>query len=328
MTPIPRRRVLQALAAAVLAHPFAGATQTTRVRRVGWVSLQNPDVPSPFLAAFREGLNDRGYVEGRNLALEVRNAGGSRDRSDQMVIELVKSRVEVIVAQGAAVWSAHRHAGTTPVVMGFSGDPVEAKFVESLARPGRSMTGMSFLALELVGKRLEVLAQIVAPGSRVAIIADPQHPGEQEELRHSQAAAQRVGLKVGYFPVSERAQLEAALKTIATDGTHAINVFPDIVTLTHRERIAAFGVEHRLPTVSGWGTYAESGFLMSYGPNLRVAYAHLATFVDKILNGARPADLPVELPSTVEFVINARTAKAIGTRLPQGVLARADSIIE
>ena len=324
----PRRRILAAFGAYALLAPLAGIAQTTRIYRVGWISLGKGDVPSPFFDAFRQGLKERGYLEGKNVVVEARLADGSRERADQMVVALVQSKVDIIVTQGGAAWSAYRHAGTTPVVMGYSGDPVEAKFVESLARPGGTRTGMSFLALELVGKRLEVLAQLLPAGSRVAIVADPEHPGEQTELRYSQVAAQELGMKLSYFPVRNPAELDAAFKAISGSPTQAIVVFPDAFTLGQRERIAAFGLKYRLPTVSGWSAYADSGFLMTYGPNLRDSYAHLATYVDKILKGAKPADLPVELPTSVEFVINAKTSKAIGAKLPQAMLLRADRVIE
>jgi putative ABC transport system substrate-binding protein len=280
------------------------------------------------LGAFKQGLRERGYVEGRNVVVEARFADGSGERADRMVDELVQSKVDVIVTQGGAVRSAYRNAGTTPVVMGYSGDPVEAKFVDSLARPGGTRTGVSFLALELVGKRLELLAQVMPAGARISIIAYPEHPGEQSEFRSSQVAAQEFGMKLSYFPVRNAEELGAAFKTIASNGTQAIVVFPDAFTVDHRKAIAAFGLEQRMPTVSAWSTYAESGFLMTYGPNLSKSYAHLASYVDKILKGAKPADLPVELPTTVEFVINAKTAKAIGIKLPQAMLLRADSVID
>jgi putative ABC transport system substrate-binding protein len=324
----PRRLILAALGVCALMVSLDAVAQGSRVYRVGWISLANADTPSPFLDAFKQGLKERGYVEGRNVVIEARLADGSRERADQMVAALVQSKVDVIVTQGGAVRSALRHAGTTPVVMGYSGDPVEARFVDSLARPGGTRTGVSFLALELVGKRLEVLAQILPAGAHIAIIADPEHPGEQTEFRSSQAAALDLGMKLSYFPVRNGQELDVAFKTIAGSGAQAIVVFPDAFTLDHREAIAAFGVKQRLPTVSGWSTYAESGFLMTYGPNLRNSYAHRASFVHTILWGARPADRRVVGPTTVEFVINARTAKAIGIRLPQAMLLRADSVIE
>lgn len=316
------------LGAGALAVPLATLAQAPRVHRVGWVSLARPGGVSPFLVAFRQGMMGRGYVEGRNVVIEVRYADGSRDRADAMVAELVQAKVDVIVAQGAAVYSAYRRAGATPVVMGFSGDPIEAKFVDTLARPGGTRTGMSFLSLELVGKRLEVLAPLLPAGARVAVVADPAHPGEQSEFRASERAAHDLGLKLGYFPSRNVAELEAAFAKIAGDGTQALVVFPDALTLDHRERLAAFGLRQRLPLVSGWSLFADSGFLMTYGPNLRDCYAHLASFVDKILRGAKPGDLPIELPTSVEFVVNAKTARAIGVRLPPPMLVRADRVIE
>lgn len=317
-----------ALGACALGAPFVGIAQTPRVYRIGWISLAKPGLPSPFLEAFRRGLKERGYVEGRNIVVEARLADGSRERADAMVAELVQAKVDVIVAQGAAMWSAYRHAGAIPVVMGFSGDPVEAKFVDSLARPGGPRTGMSFLSLELVGKRLEQLAQVVPAGARVAVVADPEHPGEQSEFRASQRAAQDLGLRLSYSPVRSATELEGALAKIAGDGTQAIVAFPDALTLDNRERLAAFGLKQRMPMVSGWSLYADSGFLMTYGPNLGDCYAHLATYVDRILKGARPGDLPVEFPTSVEFVVNARTAQAIGVRVPQPVIVRANRVIE
>lgn len=323
-----RRQILKAFAAGLVWPPLQGLAQANRPHRVGWISLANSDLPSPFLEAFRQGLRERGYIEGKNLVVDARLADGSTERADQMVKELVQSRADVIATQGSAVWSAHRHAGTTPVVMGYSGDPVAAKLVESLARPGGTRTGVTFMSSELVGKRLEVLAPVLPAGARVAIIANPEHPGEQTELRHSRIAAQTLGLQTAYFPVHTSAQLDAALKAIASDSTQAIVAFPDALTLDQRGKIAAFGIDHRIPAASGWSMYADSGFLMTYGPNLRNSYAHMAGYVDKILKGAKPADLPVELPTSVEFVVNQKTARAIGVKLPQAMLLRADRVIE
>ena len=323
-----RRQVLSAFGSVVLVTPCAIFAQSSRVRRIGWVGLGKADAPSPFLDAFRQGLKARGYVEGRDIVVEARFADGLRERGDDMVTALVHSKVDVIVTQGGALRSAVRHGGATPVVFGYSGDPVVAEFVASFSRPGGTRTGMSFLALELVGKRLDMLAQLLAPGSHVAIVADPEHPGEQSEFRTSQAAARRTGLKLGYFPVRGVDELDEAFRRMAGDGTQALVVFPDAFTIDQRERLAAFGLKQKLPAVSGWSLFADSGFLMSYGPNLRDCYAHLAGYVDRILKGAKPADLPVELPTSVEFVVNAGTAKAIGVKLPAAMLARADRIIE
>jgi putative ABC transport system substrate-binding protein len=322
-----RRQAIAALGMAVVT-PRGVFAQSSRPYRIGWLSMGAPNAPSPFLDAFRQGLRARGYVEGRDVVVEARFADGSRERGDEMVTALVQSKVDVIVTQGGAVRSAASHAGATPVVFGYSGDPVAAQFAASLARPGGTRTGMTFLSLELVGKRLEVLAEVLAPGSRVAVVAHPEHPGERAEFKTSQAAAEKTGLRLGYFPVRRAEDLGEAFGRMASDGTQALVVFPDAFTIDQREPLAAFGLRQKLPAVSGWSLFAESGFLMSYGPNLRESYAHLASYVDKIIKGAKPADLPIELPTAVEFVVNARTAKTIGTKLPRDILLRADRVIE
>lgn len=290
--------------------------------------MSKPGAPSQALGSFRRGLREAGYIEGRNIVVEAHFADGSSDRADQMVIELVKSKADIIVAQGSAAWSAYRHAGTTPVVMGYSGDPVEARFVESLSHPGGPRTGMSWMQLELVGKRFELLAQTVPGVKRVAVIANPGHPGEQNEFRQSLVGAKNLGISLSHFPVRNVEELESAFSAISNQSFQAVVIFPDAVTLDQSEKIAAFGLAHRLPTVSGWDTFAENGVLLTYGPDLDNSYAHLATYVDKILKGANPADLPVELPTSVKLAVNLKTAKALGITIPQSIMVRADRVIE
>ena len=322
---ISRRELMVALGAGLLNRPRHALAQQPAPFRVGWVSLDRAD-GSPFFEPFRAGLRDLGWVEGRNLTIEARWAAGSRERLDLMASELVTSKPHVIVTQGGALQPFR--SATIPIVFGFSGDPVQAGFVESLARPGRNFTGVSFLSLELVGKRIELLKDVMPKLMRVSILASPEHPGEQAELHASQAAGKALGLTLEYFPVRGEPELEQAFAAIPKVRSEAVVVFPDALTLRARERIARFGVDHRIPVVSGWAQFAESGCLMSYGPNLRVVFRRLATFVDRILKGARPADLPVELPTTVELVVNMKTATALGIKIPQPVLARADQVIE
>jgi putative ABC transport system substrate-binding protein len=322
-----RRGLLAALGACALGTPsYTFAQQPVRFR-VGWISLDRAD-GSPFFEAFRSGLRDLGWVEGRNLDIEARWAAGSRERLEPMAAELVAAKPHVIVTQGGALQPFRRIGDKTPIVFGFSGDPIQAGFVESLARPGRNATGVSFLALELVGKRVELLKDMIPKLVRIAILASPEHPGEQAELRASEATAKTLGLALEYFPVRTEPELEQAFAAIPRSRSEAVVVFPDALTLRTRERIARFGLEQRIPIVSGWAQFAESGCLMSYGPNLRVSYRRLATFVDRILKGAKPAELPVELPTTVELVVNMRTARALRLTIPPTVLARADQVIE
>ncbi len=321
-----RRKLMLALSAGALLPRFAAA-QPARVFRVGWISSDRSQ-GSPYIEAFRSGLRDLGYVEGRNLAMDERWGEGSIERTDQLAVELVRSKPDVIVTQGGTTFTVVRAGPTTPVVFGYSGDPVEAGFAASLGRPGGNLTGMSFLSLELVGKRMELLKEAMPRLKRVALLANPQHPGEQGELRAAQAAAKALDLSVRYFPVQSAAQLEDALGAIVKSRSEAVDAFPDALTMRSRGHIAEFATKNRIPTISGWARFADSGNLMSYGPNLRDVYRRLATYVDKIHKGAKPADLPIELPTTVELVVNLKTAKALGIKIPNSILVRADRVIE
>jgi putative ABC transport system substrate-binding protein len=242
---------------------------------------------------------------------------------------LVRLKVDVIVTQGPAVLGARAMTGSIPVVFGFSGDPVEAKLVESLGRPGGNLTGLSLLALELVGKRLELLKEALPGLTRVAILANPSHPGEQAELKASQTAASRLGLTVQYLPVRAVSDFDAAFDAIARERAEAIVAFPDALMMRQAKAIAAFAAKRRIPAVSGWAQFVVDGNLMTYGPNLEESYRYIAThYVDRILRGAKPADLPVEQPTKFELVINLKTAKALGLTIPQSILLRVDEVIE
>lgn len=316
------------LALGLLATPRAGRTQPpSRTARVGWIAASpGPVSTSAFFEAFRRGMSDKGWVEGRNLAIEAR--WGDADRARDFTAELVKLKVDVIVAQGPAVFGAQAAAGSIPIVFGFSGDPVEAKLVASLARPGGNLTGVTFLALELVGKRLELLKEALPGLTRVAILANPQHQGEQAELKASQAAASRLGLTVQYLPVRTASDFDAAFDAMTRERAEAIIAFPDASVMRQAKAIAAFAAKRRIPAVSGWADFVVAGNLMSYGPNLEEAFRYIPTYVDKILRGARPAVLPVEQPTKFELAVNLRAARALGLSLPPSILLRADRIIE
>ena len=297
--------------------------------RIAWLSFDQMGAGSPIFDAFREGLRELGYVEGRNLVIDARWGGGSNERMEQLAVELARSNAQVIVAQGGlALRPAIQAKPPMPVVFAFSGDPQVAGLVDSLARPGRNLTGVSFLSLDLAGKRIELLKEILPGLKRLAILANPEHAGEQAELRVSRSAAQSLGMSVDYFQARNASHLEESLAAIAKARSEAVVAFPDAILLRLRERIAAFSLQQRVPTISGWAQFADSGNLMSYGPNLRASYRRLATYVDKILKGAKAAELPVELPTVVEFVVNLRTAKALGIKIPQSILVRADRVIE
>lgn len=322
-----RRKFLFALSAGALISPWAAAQQA-KILRIGWLS-NAVAANSPFLEAFRGGMRDLGYVEGRNLIIDARWGEGSSEKTDQLAVELVKSNPDVIVtAGGPGTFPVVRAGATMPVVFAFSGDPVEAGIVSSLGRPGRNFTGVTFLSLDLVGKRLELLKEVIPRLKQVVIIANPQHAGEQGELRASQAAAKALGLAVDYHRVRNESEIDNALAVMLKSHSEAMDMFPDALLSRYSEKIAAFAEKNRIPAISGWAVFADRGNLMAYGPNLRDSYRRLATYVDKIVKGAKPADLPVEQPSTVELVVNLKTAKAIGITIPQSVLARADRVIQ
>lgn len=327
---VTRRQILTFLGAGALSAPFGMQLQAQpRLPRVVWFTYDRIDAGSPFFDAFRKGLHDSGYYEDRNIRIEVRGGPLPPDRLDEMAAEVVRSAPDIIVAQGGPGLAPIRRAkATMPVVFGFSGDPVEAKIVESLARPGGNMTGVSFLALELVGKRIEMLKEIVPGAKRFAILANPEHPGEQSERRASEAAARKLGIHVDHFEAKTSDGLDTAMAAALKTRCDGAVVFADGLMMRHRERLAAFFSKARVPVISGWAEFANAGCLLSYGPNLRDAYGRLAIYVDKILKGTRPADIPVELPRTVELVINNRTAKALGVKVPQSILVRADRVIE
>jgi putative ABC transport system substrate-binding protein len=303
---------------------FAEAQNPSKVPRIVYLAPQSQ--PSARFNAFREGLRDLGYIDGQNIRIDHR---GHEDRSQLAAIanELIRDKVALIVTQGAATRTAQLIGGPVPVVFGYSGDPVEAGLIKSLARPEGNMTGVTMLAFELVGKRLEFLKEAAPKVSRVSVLSSPAHPGEQRELSETQKTAQIVGMTLLYHRVSNTADVHAAFDATVKEHINALLAFPDPVTTAHRVQIAEFAVKHRLPSVFGWGDYVEAGGLMSYGPDHNALWKRLAGYADKVLKGAKPADLPVEQPTKFELVINLKTAKQIGLTIPPNVLARADRVI-
>jgi putative tryptophan/tyrosine transport system substrate-binding protein len=245
----------------------------------------------------------------------------------ELATELVQEKVEIIVAAGSGAPAAKMATGTIPIVFLYSGDPIEAGLIDSLARPGRNMTGITWLAFELVGKRLEILKEAVPRVSRVAVLASPAHPGEQRELRETQSAARALGTTLLYNQVKDTADVTAAFDTILKEKANALLVFPDPVTNGHREQIAEFAMKHRLPSMFGRKELVEAGGLMSYGPKLEEVYRRIPVHVDKILKGAKPAEVPTELPTKFEMFINLKTAKQIDVTIPPNLPARADKVI-
>jgi len=326
------RRAFVAGAAALLAAPFAaGAQQAAKVARIGLLSLNvsaSPHVFEPFL----QGLRDFGYVEGRNLAIEYRDAEGRPERLSALAAELVALKVDVIFAPGTPHALAAKQATTTvPIVFTGVTDPVTDGLVTSLARPGGNVTGLSFLALELVGKRVELLKQAVPGVTRVAILRQPGGQGERTEtdiLKAAEVAARALGVRLQFVEARGPSDFGRAFSDMIRARAGALTGLGGSMFFNERRRLVDLAAKNRLPAVYPLREYVDAGGLMSYGPNIADSFRRAATYVEKILRGAKPADLPVEQPTKFELVINLKTAKALGLTIPQSLLARADEVIQ
>ena len=312
-----------------IASAVRAAGQSPPVLRVAWVSPERAGSTSPNLTAFRVGMRELGYVDGKNLAIQTWWGEGSSERIEQMAGDIVRSGPDVIVTgSGLAVLPMMRADVKLPIVFVLSADPVEARVVTSLSHPGGNLTGMTLFSIDLMGKRLQLLKEAMPGLKRIAIIANPEHGGEPLELKAAQEAATRLGISYRYFPVWSESTFEQALAGIARERDEAILAFADGFTMSFAERIAAFSVTHKVPTVSGWALFAQRGNLMSYGPVTAECYRRLAEYVDKIFRGAKPADLAIEQPTKIELVINLKTAKALSLQIPRSLLLRADEVIQ
>jgi len=283
------------------------AQQAVSLPRIGFLapaSLSDPRVP-PFLQAFRQGLRELGYVEGQNIAIEFRWAEGRYDRLPGLAAELVRLKVDVIVAAGPnAIQAAKQATQTIPIVMAAVADPVAAGVVASLARPGGNITGISNMLPELVGKQLELLKEILPKVSRVALLGNPANPANAPLVQQAQDAARALGVKLQPLEARDRGEIDSAFAAITTERAGAVIVLPDTVLLDHRTRIADHAIRRRLPTVFGLSEYADAGGLLAYGPSLADGYRRAAPYVDKILKGAKAADLPIGQPTRFNLVIN------------------------
>src|SRR5438876_2802556 len=323
-----RREFINLLGGAAATWPLAaGAQQAARVPRIGWITIGSP-AGSEFFDAFRQGLRQLGYVEGQSIIIGPRWPADIGDRVPDLLRELLALNVQVIVTQGAIVPLVRRLIGSTPVVFGYSGDPVEAGLVNSFSRPGGNFTGATFMSYELNAKRVELLREAFPHVKRLAILSNPLHPGEPSELKESEKGAERLGIGLSFAQMRSAAEIQPALERIRVAGAEAIIVLPDGLVMQHRKQIIEFAALQRIPVISGWSEFAKSGGTMTYGPNLKASFRLLAAYVDKILKGANPGELPVEQPTKFELVINLKAAKAIGLDVPLTFLARADEVIE
>jgi putative ABC transport system substrate-binding protein len=323
-----RRRKFIALAGATLMWPCtARAQQLTKIYHIFWVSTESQ--PDPFLDGFREGLRERGYVEGKDVVFELRSAADDDpDALRQVIAELTGRNIDLVVSSGPAT-RALAELKDLPVLFALSGDPVELGVVKSLGRPGGNFTGSSFLSLELAGKRVELLKDTFPKLRRLAVLSNTDHPGEQSEWRTTKEAAQALGMDPVYVPFFGARELDKALEVVSNAHADAILVFPEAVTMVHRTPLAQFAISERLPSMFGWSEYCDAGGLMSYGANQRATYFWLATYADRILHGEKPANLPVERPAKFELTLNLKTAKALGVeRATSSILFRANKVIE
>ena len=322
------RRSILACALAGTALPWRAAAQGEgRTTRIGWITAQRAPSLTPYVGAFRSALAGFGHVEGRNLAIEFRYGDDEIERVVPLAEELVRLPVDLIVAQGAAAFEIAKLNLKLPVVYAYSGDPVEAGLARSLAQPIGNMTGLTFMAAEFQGKRLELLREMTPGVRRVALLANPAYPGQDNERSSSESTGGRIGLDVRYTPARTSDELAAAFAKMAADKVQAISVLADSFTVQNRDSIIAFGMQQRIPVVASWPVFARSGALCSYGPRLSDSYQRLAYYVDRVLRGTKPAELPIEQPTTIETTVNLKTADALGLQVPQAVLVRADQVL-
>jgi putative tryptophan/tyrosine transport system substrate-binding protein len=322
---IDRRAFLGTLTGGLLAAPLVAEAQQPRGKsaRIGLLG----DVP-PFLdEAFRQGLRELGYIEGQNIVIEHRSPEWKYERLPGLAAELVRLKVDVIVAASPAATKAAKQATSTiPIVFTVSGDPVAEGFVASLARPGGNITGLATISPDLVGKHLEMLKGVAPMVSRVAVLQNPNtHRGV---LRQAAGSARGLGVQLHILEARTPSEIETAFATMSSQRVDAILVLRDAVFRAQRTQITALAAKNRLPAVYGLREEAEAGGLIAYGASVPQLYRRAAAYVDKILKGAKPAELPVEQPTTFELVINLKTARALGLTIPPSLLQRADQVIE
>jgi putative ABC transport system substrate-binding protein len=326
-----RRRAFITFLGGAAAWPLAARAQQSKMFRIGYLDAgeRADPVQQNLRRQFLLGLRDLGYVENRNFKMDDRNADGQLDRLPPQAVELVRAGVDIIVAGGEAPIRAARQAtDRTPIVMAISADPVGSGLVASLARPGGNVTGMSALASDMASKRVELLKEIVPGASRVAVLWNPSNQSKVTEWRDTQAAAQTVGLTLHPVEARTPGELDGAFASILRDRPEGLITFTESLTLAFRDQIGMFALKNRLPMVAELREFAAAGGLATYGTSRPDLWRRSAFYVDKIVRGANPADLPVEQPTRFELVINLKVAKAIGVDVPAMLLGRADEVIE
>lgn len=324
-----KRTFLSLVAATSISGMVPGAVQRAdaqTIRKIGWLAGTAGPLPTPaYLEALQAGLRDFGWREGQNIRIDQR--WGDRNQAPKLAAELLQNQPDVLVAQGAMILGIRELDPKVPIVFGFSGDPVEARLVSSFSRPGGNATGIAMQSLSLVGKRIEILKELLPDITTIGILANPAHPGEQLELKASSEAAGKLGLKVTYCPVYSAADFDPAFAKLLGDKVGGVIAFPDALLLSRAVALAEFQNTHRVPIVSGWSEFVDAGCLFSYGPNLRSTWRQAAKFVDRILRGHHPRNIPVEQPSRYEFILHSGAASQIGITIPATAAVRIDRMV-
>jgi putative tryptophan/tyrosine transport system substrate-binding protein len=323
-----RRDFIILLAGAMGGRPSAVRAQQKAMPVIGFLGFGSPTPNAPFLAVFPQGLSETGYVEGQNVAIERRYTEGRADRLPALAADLVDRKVDVIVAAGGTALAAKKATSTIPIVFAVGTDPVADGLVASLARPGGNLTGISAFNLKLMPKRLELLSELVPQARVLALLAEPNIPITEPMIRDVQEAARAKGVQLQILEANSESEIDAAFATLVQLQVGGLLVGPAPSFSIRREQIFALASRHAVPAMYDTRLYVAAGGLVSYGPSLAGMWRQVGIYVGKILNGAKPADLPVQQPTTFELVINLNTAKALGLTIPPSILARADEVIE
>jgi ABC-type uncharacterized transport system substrate-binding protein len=323
-----RREFISLLSSGMLAWPLSARAQSVPV--IGFLNIASRAPFATFLAAFHNGLNARGYAEGKNVAIEYRWAEGDQNRLQQYAVDLVRHQVAVIVATGGTVSAnmARNATQTIPIVFVVGNDPVREGLVSSVNRPDSNATGVTLISTELLKKRIELLRRVMPAARKIAVLVHPQTPSAQSERLDAQRLIEEAGLELIILEASNESELDKAFDSAVKAGAAALLVSADGYYTSRRAQIVALAATHKLPTAYPWRQYTDAGGLMSYGPNIADAYRHAGDYVGRILDGAKPPDLPVQQPTTFDLVFNVKTATALGIEVPHPLLGIATAVIE
>ena len=324
-----RRRELILASGVAVAWPLAARAQRKAMPVIGFLSGASPEPYAPYVAALRQGLSDTGYIEGQNVAIEYRWAEGSYDRLPALAADLIGRQVDVIAAAAIPAARAAKNATTTiPIVFTSGGDPIEFGLVAGLPRPGGNLIGVGFLTVELMAKRLELLSELVPQPGAIVLLVNPNNENAERVVREGQDAARTKGVQLTILKAATESEIDTAFATLAQLRAGALLVGPDPFFVSQREQLVMLASRHAVPAMYYWREYVAAGGLVSYGPSLTAILRQLGIYAGRVLKGAKPADLPVQQPTTFELVVNLKTAKALGLTVPPSILARVDEVIE